>query len=91
MILNLSAVVQTVTEIPLPSGAEFWFFPNIPPLLPMKLRLLPLLLFPLAAAHADTFGSGANTFDINFATIGNAGNADDDTGYGQVINPANKY
>ena len=50
----------------------------------MKLRLLPLLLFPLAAAHADTFGSGANTFTMDFVTIGNAGNADDDTGYGAV-------
>jgi hypothetical protein len=50
----------------------------------MKLRILPILFLPLAAAHADTFGSGANTFDINFATIGNAGNADDNTGYGGV-------
>jgi formylglycine-generating enzyme required for sulfatase activity len=50
----------------------------------MKLRLLTILLLPLAAAHADTFGSGANTFTMDFATIGNAGNADDDTGYGSV-------
>lgn len=27
--------------------------------------------------HADTFGSGANTFTIDFANIGNPGNADD--------------
>lgn len=27
--------------------------------------------------HADTFGSGANTFTIPFVTIGNAGNSDD--------------
>ncbi len=59
-------------------------FPSIPPLLPVKLRFLPLLLLLAAPAFADTFGSGANTFDINFATIGNAGNADDDTGYGGV-------
>jgi hypothetical protein len=51
---------------------------------PMELRFLPILLFPLAAAHADTFGSGANTFTMDFVTIGNAGNADDDTGYGSV-------
>ncbi len=29
------------------------------------------------SAKADTFGSGANTFTINFVNIGNAGNADD--------------
>ena len=29
---------------------------------------------------ADTFGSGANTFDIEFVTIGNPGNAADTTG-----------
>jgi hypothetical protein len=50
----------------------------------MNSRLLPILLFPLAAAQADTFGSGANTFDIDFVTIGNSGNADDDTGFGGV-------
>ena len=31
-------------------------------------------------AHADTFGSGANTFNIEFVTIGNPGNAADTTG-----------
>jgi hypothetical protein len=31
-------------------------------------------------AHADTFGSGANTFDIEFVTIGNPGNPADTTG-----------
>jgi formylglycine-generating enzyme required for sulfatase activity len=50
----------------------------------MQYRILPVLLLLAAPAFADTFGSGANTFDINFATIGNAGNADDDTGYGGV-------
>lgn len=58
-------------------------------LFPMKLRLLPVLLLPLATVHAatvhtETFGSGANAFTMDFATIGNAGNADDDTGYGGV-------
>jgi formylglycine-generating enzyme len=28
-------------------------------------------------AHADTFGTGPNTFTIDFVSIGNAGNADD--------------
>jgi formylglycine-generating enzyme len=32
----------------------------------------------------DTFGIGGNTFMMNFATIGNAGNENDDTGYGSV-------
>jgi formylglycine-generating enzyme required for sulfatase activity len=31
-------------------------------------------------AIADTFGSGANTFDIDFVSIGNPGNAADSTG-----------
>ena len=31
-------------------------------------------------AAADTFGSGANTFDIEFVSIGNPGNAADTTG-----------
>jgi formylglycine-generating enzyme len=51
----------------------------------MKLRLLPILLFPLATAHAATsFGSGLNTFTMDFVTIGNPGNLPDDTGYGSV-------
>jgi formylglycine-generating enzyme len=50
----------------------------------MKLHHLPILCLLATPAFADTFGSGANTFDINFVTIGNAGNADDDTGYGGV-------
>jgi formylglycine-generating enzyme len=36
------------------------------------------------SAQADTFGSGANTFDISFVNIGNVGNAADTTGYGAV-------
>jgi hypothetical protein len=37
------------------------------------------LLLSLAAvsAKADTFGTGGNTFTIDFATVGNAGNAND--------------
>ncbi len=30
-----------------------------------------------ATVHADTFGSGGNTFSMNFVPIGNAGNAND--------------
>lgn len=60
------------------------FSVSVATLLPMKLRFLPILLFQLATANADTFGSGANTFTMDFVTIGNAGNADDDTGYGGV-------
>ena len=41
-----------------------------------------VLILPL---QADTFGSGANQFTIDFTTIGNAGNAADPlTGYGAV-------
>ena len=36
--------------------------------------VLALLVTP---ARADLFGSGANTFTIDFVNIGNAGNADD--------------
>lgn len=39
------------------------------------------LISPL---HADTFGTGANQFTIDFTTIGNPGNAADTTGYGSV-------
>ena len=53
----------------------------------MKLtRFLTLLLAVLIVpsytdlAAADTFGSGANTFDIEFVGIGNPGNAADSTG-----------
>ena len=50
-------------------------------------RLLSFTLFvaiiscvPTFQANADTFGAGANTFDIEFVTIGDAGNAADTTG-----------
>lgn len=36
-----------------------------------------ILLTIALHAKADTFGSGANIFTINFVNIGNAGNADD--------------
>ena len=46
-----------------------------------------VLMASLAAApaRANTFGSGANTFDIDFVTIGNPGNTADTTG---TPNPA---
>ncbi len=50
------------------------------------IKLFPLLLIALLCtnfmnlAAADTFGSGANTFDIEFVGIGNPGNAADTTG-----------
>ena len=47
--------------------------------------LLATALFSLAGrAQADTFGSGGDQFTINFVPIGNAGNANDTTGYGGV-------
>jgi formylglycine-generating enzyme len=41
---------------------------------------LTLLLFCQGRAHADTFGSGANSFDIEFVTIGDPENEADITG-----------
>jgi hypothetical protein len=40
--------------------------------------LVFLLLAAANRAAADTFGSGVNTFDIEFVTVGNPGNAADD-------------
>ncbi len=37
-----------------------------------------------AQTTSQTFGSGSNTFSIDFTSIGNAGNAADTTGYGAV-------
>jgi hypothetical protein len=51
------------------------------------LACLSIALFCTSAAHADTFGSGLNVFDIDFVTIGNPDNADDTTG---DPNPAGK-
>ena len=48
---------------------------------------LSLVLLYSPISYADTFGSGSNTFDIEFVTIGNPGNADDTTGN---PNPAGK-
>ncbi len=36
------------------------------------------------SAQADSFGSGANTFTIDFVSVGNTNNAADTTGYGAV-------
>ena len=49
--------------------------------------ILSLALSCASSAYADTFGSGDDTFDIEFITIGNPGNADDTTG---EPNPAGK-
>lgn len=53
----------------------------------MKKTILSLALLlgaGLIAAKADTFGTGGNQFTIDFTTIGNPGNDDDNTGYGSV-------
>lgn len=49
------------------------------------LPLTVLCLFSHGAAQADTFGSGANQFEIPFVTIGSPGNSPDTTG---APNPA---
>lgn len=38
----------------------------------------------VAESKADSFGTGANAFDLNFVNIGYAGNTADSTGYGSV-------
>ena len=47
--------------------------------IPLTVFLSSLVYFP-NLAWSDTFGSGANTFDIEFVAIGNPGNAADTTG-----------
>src|SRR5262245_27640883 len=42
--------------------------------------ILSLSCVSTTAVNADMFGSGANTFDIEFVTIGDAGNLADTTG-----------
>jgi formylglycine-generating enzyme len=48
------------------------------------LALAAIPLAPQAKLAADTFGSGANQFTMDFVTVGNPGNAADTTGYGSV-------
>ena len=43
-----------------------------------------LVMVGLTAARAETFGTGANQFTLDFTTIGNPGNSADTTGYGSV-------
>jgi len=42
--------------------------------------VIQLGMMALGTAQVDTFGSGANTFTIDFVTVGNPGNAADTTG-----------
>ncbi len=63
--------------------------PAMKPTMKTKSRFLILafsasLPLTVPAAHADTFGSGDNTFTIGFVPIGNSGNAADGSGYGAV-------
>jgi hypothetical protein len=44
------------------------------------LVFVSLTLICAPATYADSFGNGANSFDIQFVTIGNPGNAPDTTG-----------
>jgi hypothetical protein len=50
----------------------------------MKLKSLAILSLITTPAFGDIFGRGGIPFNMDFVTIGNAGNADDDTGYGGV-------
>jgi len=53
----------------------------------MKLPLIlgVALLAPLSPSIADTFGNGTNSFTLEFETIGDAGNAAGNGGYGAVV------
>lgn len=53
--------------------------------LEIKIILLAATLVT-TRGQADSFGSGANAFSIDFVTIGHAGNAADGSGYGAVAN-----
>jgi formylglycine-generating enzyme len=48
---------------------------------------LALGMMATADLHADTFGSGANTFTIDFVTVGDPGNADDSGTTGSYSSP----
>lgn len=53
----------------------------------MKLKIgttIMATVFMAVGAQADSFGSGANAFSLDFVNIGNAGNAADSSGYGAV-------
>ncbi len=50
---------------------------NHAPILKLELALASVLALIVATTRADTFGSGTNTFTIDFVDVGNAGNADD--------------
>lgn len=83
--MGLSARGEKVDRIPLSEEAR--------PVSKMK-RSLHLSMAALtclgsmqilpAQVTTDHFGSGTNAFVIDFSTIGDAGNADDSTGYGGV-------
>ena len=49
----------------------------VAPLLSTQIKLATALALLAIPAHADTFGSGANTFTIDFVDIGNPGNGED--------------
>ena len=55
-----------------------------------RFALCSLLAFAISGfdLHADTFGTGTNTFTIDFATIGNPGNADDSGAGGGIYSYA---
>lgn len=43
----------------------------------LRIALAAALALSVTSVYADIFGSGANTFAIDFVTVGNAGNAND--------------
>jgi hypothetical protein len=55
-----------------------------PPFIAVALMFAAIGLILEQPLHADAFGSGTNTFAIDFVNIDDAGNAADTTGYGAV-------
>lgn len=61
---------------------------NLPLSPKLGITLAGVLALTVASARADSFGSGPNAFTIDFADIGNAGNADDvGAGGGRYFSP----
>ncbi len=50
---------------------------NTSPCMKLGLTLAGVFALLVTTAHADTFGSGPNSFTLDFGSIGNPGNADD--------------
>lgn len=53
----------------------------------LEYALVVVLALTVTSTKADTFGSGGNTFNIDFVTVGNPGNANDSGTTGSYFSP----